>query len=275
MIGGARIMSNETVLTVDNLNIYLPNQSYSPNQVVHQVNFALSSGKVFGLLGGSGSGKTLTCHSIMNLLQDGIHASGSIQLKGKKMLNLPEKEMRKIRGFEIAMITQNPMSSFNPVITIGEHMIETVRTHKKVSPKEAKELAISYLEKMDFSSPVHLLKQFPFQLSGGMLQRVMIAIALLLRPSIIIADEPTTALDKVTQHHILKQLEKIKNEGNTSILLVSHDLNVISRLADEVAVMYDGRLVEKGSLLKVFNQPSHPYTKALINASTRLKRGIK
>lgn len=269
-------MSNETVLIVNNLNIYIPNQGlHSKNQVVHQVNFALSSGKVFGLLGGSGSGKTLTCHSIMNLLQDGIHATGSIQLKGKEMLNLHEKEVRKIRGREIAMITQNPMSSFNPVITIGEHMIETVRTHKKVSRKEAKELAINYLQKMDFSSPVNLLKQFPFQLSGGMLQRVMIAIALLLRPSIIIADEPTTALDKVTQHHILNQLEKIKDESNTSILLVSHDLDVISRLADEVAVIYDGRIVEKGSLLKVFNQSSHPYTKALINASTRLKRGIK
>ncbi|KHF38614.1 ABC transporter ATP-binding protein [Halalkalibacter okhensis] len=269
-------MSKEPVLSVNNLNIYIPNPRLETTiQVVHQANFSLSPGKVFGLVGGSGSGKTLTCHSILNLLQDGIDATGSIQLKGKEILNLSNKKARKIRGSEIAVITQNPMSSFNPVITIGEHMIETVRTHKKVTRKEAKEMAMYYLEKMDFSSPLHVLKQFPYQLSGGMLQRVLIAIALLLRPDVIIADEPTTALDKVTQNQILEQLEKIKRERNTSILLVSHDLDVISKLADEVAVMYEGRIVERGQLLKVFHQPSHVYTKALINASMRLKRGIK
>ncbi len=265
-------MTGQPLLSVKDLNVFITDtKESSTNQIVHQVSFELYPNKVFGLLGGSGSGKTMTCHSILNLLADGIFATGNILYKGENILNISEKQMRKVRGFEIAIIAQNPMSSFNPVITIGEHMVETLRAHKKISRRDAKDLAVSYLEKMDFSSPSHLLKQYPFELSGGMLQRVMIAITLSLHPSIIIADEPTTALDNVTQSYILEQLEMVKKEFNTSILLVSHDFDVVSRLADEVAVMNNGKIVEKGTLLKVFNQPGHPYTKALIHASARLK----
>ncbi|MGG0719908.1 ABC transporter ATP-binding protein [Robertmurraya massiliosenegalensis] len=269
-------MSKEPILSVHDLTIFLERQACMPvNEIVKKVSFNVFPGKVLGVLGSSGTGKTMTCHAIMNLLKKPIFATGSIQYKGTEILNLPDKEMRKIRGSEMALVMQNPHSSLNPVITIGSHMVETLRAHQSISRKEAKKLSLHYLEKVGFEHADDIFKQYPFQLSGGMLQRVLIAIALMLQPSIMITDEPTSALDKVTQTHILNLLEKFKHEYDMSILLVSHDFDVISRLADEVIVVHDGMVVEKGPLLKVLNQPQHAFTRSLIEASSRLKRGVK
>ncbi|KAB8126587.1 ABC transporter ATP-binding protein [Gracilibacillus oryzae] len=266
-------MSTEQLLSIKNLNIYLQEHgSDTRNQIIHNVSFDLEKGKVLGIVGGSGSGKTLTSLSVLSLLHDKFSVTGSIHFNGADLLQLPERKIRKIRGKEIALIPQNPMASFNPIISIGEHMVESMRSHQKLTRKIAKELAIYYLEKMNFADPSDLISQYPFQLSGGMLQRVLIAITLSLQPSLIIADEPTTALDKVTEDHILHQLEIMKEEYDTSMLLVSHDFHVVSRLADEVAVIHNGMLVEKGSIVNVFRQPNHSYTKQLIDASIRLKR---
>lgn len=269
-------MLREPLLSVHDLTIFVEGQACKPvHEIVKKVSFNVFPGKVLGVLGSSGSGKTLTCHAIMNLLKKPLNVTGRIQYKGTEVLHLPDQEIRKIRGSEVALVMQNPHSSLNPVFTIGSHMVETLRAHQNISCKEAKKISLHYLEKVYFEHAGDIFKQYPFQLSGGMLQRVLIAIALMLKPSLMITDEPTSALDKVTQTHILNLLEKFKHEYGMSILLVSHDFDVISRLADEVIVMHEGMVVEKGPLLKVLNQPQHAFTRSLIEASSRLKRGIK
>jgi oligopeptide/dipeptide ABC transporter ATP-binding protein len=242
-------------------------------QAVNDVSFNLEAGKVLGIVGESGSGKTMTCMSLLNLLPEKAKVvQGSIKFKNIDLLNVSTEDLRKVRGSEIAMIMQNPMIAFNPVRTIGRHFIETLRTHLPITKQQARKMAVEYLEKTDLPNPENVLKQYPFQLSGGMLQRVMIAITMSLSPSIIIADEPTTALDSTNQLQVLKQLDKLRKEYNTCILLVSHDLGVIAQLADEVAVMYGGYIVEKAPVLKLLNRPMHPYTKVLLESRLGLTR---
>ncbi|MDN3020153.1 ABC transporter ATP-binding protein [Paenibacillus sp. BSR1-1] len=266
------MMGQHSILTVNNLNIVV-STPHGVTQTVNDVSFELEAGKVFGLVGESGSGKTMTCMSLLNLLPDEAKVvEGSIKFRNKDILNCSTEDVRKVRGSEIAMIMQNPMTAFNPVRNIGCHFIETLRTHLHINKHQAREMAMAYLEKMDLPYPENLLKQYPFQLSGGMLQRVMIAITMSLNPSILIADEPTTALDATNQLQILKQLDRLRNEYNTGILLVSHDLGVIAQMADEVAVMYGGYIVEKASVLKLFNRPKHPYTRALLQSRLGLTR---
>ncbi len=265
-------MGQQPILTVNNLNIDV-STPYGVTRTVHDVSFKIEAGKVFGLVGESGSGKTMTCMSLLNLLPDEAKVvKGSIQFRNKDILNYSEEDMRKVRGSEIATIMQNPMTAFNPVRTIGRHFIETLRTHLPITKHQAREMAVAYLEKMDLPYPENLLKQYPFQLSGGMLQRVMIAITMSLNPSILIADEPTTALDATNQLQILKQLNWLRKEYDTGILLVSHDLGVIAQLADEVAVMYGGYIVEKAPVFKLFNRPMHPYTRVLLESRIGLTR---
>ncbi|MET3320649.1 UNVERIFIED_ORG: oligopeptide/dipeptide ABC transporter ATP-binding protein [Peribacillus simplex] len=265
-------MGQDPILTVDNLNVKVTTP-YGVNQTVHDVSFKLEAGKVLGLVGESGSGKTMTCMSLLNLLPEKAKVvQGSIKFKNIDLLNVSTEDLRKVRGSEIAMIMQNPMIAFNPVRTIGRHFIETLRTHLPITKQQARKIAVEYLEKTDLPNPENVLKQYPFQLSGGMLQRVMIAITMSLSPSIIIADEPTTALDSTNQLQVLKQLDKLREEYNTCILLVSHDLGVIAQLADEVAVMYGGYIVEKAPVLKLLNHPMHPYTKVLLESRLGLTR---
>jgi len=265
-------MRHQPILTVNNLNISVS----TPLEVVHpvrDVNFALQSGKVLGIVGESGSGKTLTCMSLLRLLPENVKVEfGSINYRNQNLLECSAEDIRKVRGNDIAMIMQNPMIAFNPVRTIESHFIETIRTHLPITKRQARKVAVEYLEKTDLPNPKAVLKQYPFQLSGGMLQRVMIAITMSLKPSILIADEPTTALDATNQLQVLKQLDKLKKEYNTGILLVSHDLGVIAQLADEVAVMYGGYIVEKAPVLKLFNQPMHPYTRVLLESRLGLTR---
>ncbi|UOE62425.1 nickel import ATP-binding protein NikD [Priestia filamentosa] len=262
-----------TVLQVKNLHVQIKNKNGS-TPLVQGINFELKRGKILGLVGESGCGKTVTSMSILQLLDlKTTVIEGSIMLKGRELNGLAEKEMRKIRGKDIAFIMQNPMNAFTPVFTIGHQFIETIRSHTQWNKKQATELAIESLHHVNLPNPVNLLKHYPFQLSGGMLQRVMIAIAASLHPAIIIADEPTTALDVNNQKKVLRHLDKIRSEYGSSILLISHDLGVIAEMADEVAVMQHGRIVEKADVFQLFDNPQHEYTKRLLNARSILHLG--
>jgi nickel transport system ATP-binding protein len=259
-----------TVLQVRDLHVQIKNKN-GITPLVQGINFELNRGKILGLVGESGCGKTLTSMSILQLLNlKTTMIEGSIALKGRELNGLAEKEMRKIRGKDIAFIMQNPMNAFTPVFTIGHQFIETIRSHTQWNKKQATELAIEAMHHVNLPNPAKLLKYYPFQLSGGMLQRVMIAIAASLHPAIIIADEPTTALDVNNQKKVLRHLDKIRSEYGSSILLISHDLGVIAEMADEVAVMQHGRIVEKADVFQLFDHPQHDYTKKLLNARSML-----
>ena len=258
------------VLQVRDLHVQIKNKN-GITPLVQGINFELKRGEILGLVGESGCGKTLTSMSILQLLNlKTTMIEGSIALKGRELNGLAEKEMRKIRGKDIAFIMQNPMNAFTPVFTIGHQFIETIRSHTQWNKKQATELAIEAMHHVNLPNPAKLLKYYPFQLSGGMLQRVMIAIAASLHPAIIIADEPTTALDVNNQKKVLRHLDKIRSEYGSSILLISHDLGVIAEMADEVAVMQHGRIVEKADVFQLFDHPQHDYTKKLLNARSML-----
>ncbi|MDV2686612.1 nickel import ATP-binding protein NikD [Alkalihalophilus lindianensis] len=234
--------------------------------LVQGLNFGIEKGKVLGIVGESGSGKTVTSMSILQLLdQKSMEIQGSITLKGQELNGLKNKDMQKIRGKDIAFIMQNPMNAFTPVFTIGHQFVETIKSHTSLNKKQAKELAIEVMQYVNLPDPAKLLKNYPFQLSGGMLQRVMIAMATCLHPSVIIADEPTTALDLHNQLLVLRLLDKIRSEYGTSILLISHDLGVIAEMADDVIVMKRGRIIEKANVFELFDHPQHEYTKKLLN----------
>lgn len=240
--------------------------------LVQDADFDMKPGRVLGLVGESGSGKTVTSLALMQMLDRKTTAvSGSIRLNQRELNGLKEDEMRRIRGKEIALIMQNPMNAFSPVYTIGTQFIETIRTHTSLSKKHATELAVNAMLDVNLSNPASLLRQYPFELSGGMLQRVMIALTMCLKPSVIIADEPTTALDVTNQLQVLRQLERVRQEHGTSILLISHDLGVIAELADDVAVMQHGRIVEQADVFELFNNPRHTYTKTLLAARPMLQ----
>lgn len=258
------------VLQVKDLHVHV-NTKNGFDTLVQNVNFELTRGKVLGLVGESGCGKTVTSMSIFQLLnRKTTKIEGSIQLLGQELNGLEEKEMRKIRGKDIAFIMQNPMNAFTPVFTIGHQFIETIRSHTHWNKKQATELAIEAMHQVNLPDPVKLLKYYPFQLSGGMLQRVMIAIAACLHPAVIIADEPTTALDVNNQKKVLIHLDKIRCQYGSAILLISHDLGVISEMADEVAVMQNGRIVEQSDVFQLFDNPQHDYTKKLLSARSTL-----
>lgn len=239
--------------------------------LVQDINFGIKKGKILGLVGESGSGKTVTSMSILQLHdRKNMNIEGSITLHGKELNGIENKEMRKIRGKEIAFIMQNPMNAFTPVFTIGRQFVETIQSHTTLTKKQAKELAIDFMQSVNLPDPEKLLKNYPFQLSGGMLQRVMIAMAACLHPSVIIADEPTTALDVHNQLLVLRLLDKIRSEYGTSILLISHDLGVISEMADDVMVMQHGKIVETANVFTLFDHPQHVYTKKLLRTRPNL-----
>ncbi|WP_078414876.1 nickel import ATP-binding protein NikD [Priestia abyssalis] len=258
------------VLEVRDLHVQVKTNT-GADTLVQDVNFELKRGRVLGLVGESGCGKTVTSMSILQLFdRKTTTIEGSITLQGRELNGLADKEMRKIRGKDIAFIMQNPMNAFTPVFTIGHQFIETIRSHTEWNKKQATELAVEAMQHVNLPDPVKLLNYYPFQLSGGMLQRVMIAMAACLHPAVIIADEPTTALDVNNQKKVLHHLDKIRSEYGSAILLISHDLGVISEMADEVAVMQNGRIVEKANVFQLFDEPQHEYTKKLLNARTIL-----
>ena len=237
-------------------------------RAVNGISFKLEAGCTIGIVGESGSGKSITSLSIMQLLHgtSGKIKSGEILFKGNDLLKLKEFEMRKIRGNEISMIFQEPMTSLNPTMKIGEQISEVIRIHQNASKKMAWEKAIDMLNKVGISSPQKRASQFPFELSGGMRQRVMIAMALASNSKLLIADEPTTALDVTIQAQILKLIKELQTETKTAMIMITHDLGVIAETCDDVAVMYCGKIVEYTDVVTLFKNPLHPYTKGLLSS---------
>jgi len=249
----------------------LKTQFFSAGKVVHAldgVSFDMEEGSSFGLVGETGCGKSVTALSLMRLIPfpPGKIVDGEILFGGRDLLKLPEEEMRSIRGKEISMIFQEPMTSLNPVFRIGDQMTEVIMLHQRLERSQALEKAVEMLEKVRIPEAHRVIKQFPHQLSGGMRQRVMIAMELSCRPFLLIADEPTTALDVTIQAQILRLIKEMKNEFHTSILLITHDLGVVAELCDQVAVMYAGSIVERARVEEIFTSPGHPYTKGLWGA---------
>ncbi len=234
-------------------------------EVVHQLNFELEQGKTLGIVGESGSGKSVTSFAIMQLLpQNTSRITGEILFEGTNLLKLNAATIRKYRGQQIAMIFQEPMTSLNPLIACGQQVSEAIRLHQGVDKEKAKQITLSLFEEVQLPRPEQLFKTFPHELSGGQKQRVMIAMALSCNPKLLIADEPTTALDTTVQKTIVNLLKKITAERNMSMIFISHDLGLVSEIADEVLVMYKGNVVEQGSIKQVFEHPTHAYTKGLI-----------
>ncbi|HUJ17921.1 MAG TPA: ABC transporter ATP-binding protein [Nitrospirota bacterium] len=234
-------------------------------KAVDSVSLQLKTGRVLGLVGESGCGKTITALSILNLVPyPGRIVSGSIFFEGRNLLTLSPEEMRRVRGAKISMIFQEPMTALNPVFTVGNQIAEVLTTHLKSTSKEAMHSAVELLQAVGIPSPEKRVHEYPHQLSGGMRQRVMIAMAIACKPSLILADEPTTALDVTIQAHILELLGRIRAEMGMAMILVTHDLGLIAERADQVAVMYAGRIVEQAETRELFADPQHPYTRGLI-----------
>ncbi|MBE6914055.1 MAG: ABC transporter ATP-binding protein [Ruminococcaceae bacterium] len=258
-------LDDDVVLDVKDLVV----QYVVKKQVVEAVNgisFSLKKGKAIGLVGETGAGKTTTALAIMNLVPDppGIIKSGTINVCGHDMLNLEPSQLEKIRGKDISMIFQDPMTSLNPVMTVGEQIAESVRLHENVNKQQAIQRAMEMLELVGI--PGERAIDYPHQFSGGMKQRVVIAIALACNPRILIADEPTTALDVTIQAQVLSMMNDLKEKFNTALLMITHDLGVVAKMCDDVAVVYAGRVIESGTLEDVFNQTMHPYTEGLFNS---------
>ena len=237
-------------------------------RAVDRVSFSLGQGRALGLVGESGCGKSVTALSIIRLVPDppGRIESGRIIFQNRDLLDLPESEMRNLRGNEISMIFQEPMTSLNPVFTIGDQIGEVFRLHRGMNGDEALEAATGMLDQVGIPSPRQRIREYPHQLSGGMRQRVVIAMALACRPKLIIADEPTTALDVTIQAQILSLMNELRTEIRTAILLITHNLGVVAEMADDVAVMYTGRIVESAPVGELFARPAHPYTIGLLNS---------
>lgn len=246
-------------------------------KAVDGVSFDMAKGETFGLVGESGCGKSVTALSIMKLIPSppGEIVSGSIDFDGTDLVNLPEKEMQKIRGNKISMIFQEPMTSLDPVFTVGSELMETIQLHQDLDDDAAREKAIEMLALVGISDPEGRMNKYPHELSGGMRQRVMIAMALACRPSLLIADEPTTALDVTIQAQILKLMDNLKDQLNTSVLMITHDLGVVAQFCTKIAVMYAGTIVEQGSVMDIFDDPQHPYTQGLIKSLPSLDREVE
>lgn len=245
-------------------------------QAVRGISFKLNKGESIGIVGESGSGKSVTMLSLMKLLEDNAKIEAdTIEFEGENIYKKTKKEMRDICGNKIGMIFQDPMSSLNPLLTIGNQIIEPIRLHTKVSRVKAKERAIELLKLVEISSPESRLKQYPHELSGGMRQRIMIAMAMSCNPKLLIADEPTTALDVTIQAQILDLMSDLKKKTNTSIILITHDLGVIASMCTRIIVMYGGTIVEEGNINDIFYNPKHPYTLGLLNSLPKKETGEK
>ena len=258
------------VLDLRRLTVGFPTLS-GVARVVSDVSLEIGEREIVGLVGESGSGKSITCRAVLGLVPEpGAVLGGEAILAGRDLLQLRERDLRRIRGREVAMVFQDPTSSLNPVFTVGHQMTEALTLQRGVSQREARERAVALLDQVGIPSAAKRLRAYPHELSGGMRQRVMIALAISGRPRLLLADEPTTALDVTIQDQILVLLRQIRDETGMSIVLVSHDMGLIAQTCDRVAVMYAGRIVEVGPVADLFYQPEHPYTQALLGAIPRI-----
>jgi oligopeptide/dipeptide ABC transporter ATP-binding protein len=266
--------SNSHLLEIEKLRTYFFVRDHVA-KAVDEVDLAIASGKTLGLVGESGCGKSVTAHSIIGLIPDppGKIVSGRILFEGTNLLQLPEAKMRKIRGNQISMIFQEPMTSLNPVYPVGDQVGEVIRLHQKLSRKETRDRVVDMLRLVGIAEAEKCSDCYPHQMSGGMRQRVMIAMALACNPKLMIADEPTTALDVTIQAQILDLMNKLKDETGASILFITHDLGVIAEMAQHVAVMYAGKVMEYTDVKRLFAQPKHPYTVGLLQSIPVLGRG--
>lgn len=267
---------SDNILSIKDLKTYF----FTDNgtiKAVDGVDIELKRGHTLGIVGESGSGKSVTSLSIMHLLYgtQGKIVGGEMVLDGKDILNIDKDQQRELRGNQIAMIFQEPMTSLNPVLKIGDQIMEGLIQHHKIGKAEAKQRAIDILKKTGIARAETLVNEYPFQLSGGMRQRVMIAIALVCNPKILIADEPTTALDVTIQAQILDLMRNLKDDIGTSIIFITHDLGVVAEMCDDVIVMYCGRVVESGDVHTIFKNPKHPYTQGLLNSMPKLGQNLK
>lgn len=266
-------LKTETIVSVENLKTYF----YTEDGVVPAidgVSFEIRKGETLAIVGESGSGKSVTSLSIMGLIPSppGRIEAGDIHFHNESLLDKTEKEMRQIRGNQISMIFQEPMTSLNPVYKIGDQIMESIILHQKLTKNEAKKEVIRLLNLVGIPEPERRINQYPHELSGGMRQRVMIAIALACNPEVLIADEPTTALDVTIQNQILALMKKLKKETNMSIMLITHDLGVVAEMADRVVVMYSGQVVEQGDIFTIFENPKHPYTEGLLRSMPSVEK---
>jgi peptide/nickel transport system ATP-binding protein len=258
------------LLEVKNLETHFPTRA-GLVRAVNDVSFHLDRGELLGLVGESGCGKSITALSIMRLIAPpGKIAAGEITFDDRNLLKLSDAEMRNIRGDDIAMIFQDPMTSLNPVFTVGEQIAEALRLHRKLSRKAARDAAIAAMREVSIPDPARRVDDYPHQLSGGMRQRVMIAMALACDPKLLIADEPTTALDVTIQAQILELLDELRKTRELAVLLITHDLGVVAEVADRVAVMYTGKIVEESPVDELFARPKHPYTEGLLRSVPKL-----
>lgn len=263
-------MENENILTIKDLDVRLfTDRGELP--VIDRLSLSLQAGETLGIVGESGCGKSMLASAIMGLVaHPGKVTGGSIRFGGQELVGMKKRDLRKIRGTGISMIFQEPMTSLNPLMTCGRQIMETITSHEKVSKAEAKERALSMIRSVGIARAEKVFSEVPAQLSGGMRQRIMIAMALICRPRLLICDEPTTALDVTVQAQILGLICRLQKETGTSVIFISHDMGVISQMADRVAVMYAGQLVEYADAEKIFSEPKHPYTQGLQAAIPRL-----
>ena len=262
-------MENE-LLRIENLTVQFM-KDRKPVHAVNNLSLTLGYGETLGLVGETGAGKTTTAKSILKIVPQppGEYVSGRVLVEGRNVFEMSQKELRKMRGYDVSMIFQDPMTSLNPVLTVGEQIAEVVRLHEKVSRAEASKKAKEMLEMVGIDASRY--SDYPHQFSGGMKQRVVIAIALACNPKLLIADEPTTALDVTIQAQVLDIMRELKNKLNTSMLLITHDLGVVAEVCDRVAVIYAGEVIEEGTLEQIYEDPRHPYTKGLFGSIPNLE----
>lgn len=272
MISETTKVDPNTILMVKDLSVDFEVKGQSIN-ILSKVNFSLKRGETVGIIGESGCGKSMTALALLRMVPSppGRISNGEVFLNNKDILALSRKQINRVRGREISMIFQEPMTALNPVYTIGNQLVETIRQHKSIKPAAAMAEAIELLRSVQIPAPEKRINEYPYQLSGGMRQRIMIAMALVCNPQVLIADEPTTALDVTVQAQIFDLLKEIQNKNQTSIILITHDFGAVSEMADRVIVMYAGYKIEEGTLEEIRNNPLHPYTKGLLGSMLEIK----
>lgn len=251
------------ILEVKNLNVVLK-QKNKETSIIQDMNFSVRQGECLGILGESGSGKSITTRAVMGLLDKQFEVSGTANYEGNNLIKESKEALRKIRGKNVGMVLQNPMTCFDPVYRIEHQMKETFHAHIKASDKEIQNMCIDTLKKMQIHNPEEVLRKYPHQLSGGMLQRIMIGLAMAMEPNLLVADEPTTALDAITQYKIIEEFKRIKEKTGTAMIFISHDLGAVSAIADRIIVLNKGRIADEGSFEHILNNAKDPYTRLLI-----------